>query len=219
MPRMPSSAARKAARFPIRGLCRVGRQGLSEQRQLRHRAQDVDGQPISRTTGPTRAHRQEGQEILRAGEPRQQPQRIGMNKCPDAKIVPLTADSDALLKSIKPSRRAATPPARSPYSGPTTCCRRSGAVLSRPRPRRRPLGPGHRRRSRRYAILMTDGQFNTAFAGVSSNFNEPGHDVAQQRRSDLQEHEGRRHRGLSRSASTSTTRTCRRRSAMRPRAC
>ena len=95
----------------------------------------------------------------------------GMNKCPDAKIVPLTADSAALLKSIGEFKASG-------YTAGAIAVQWTYYMLSpkwRQAIKTADLGNGpvdrDARKVSKVAILMTDGQFNTAFAGVGSNFN------------------------------------------------
>jgi Flp pilus assembly protein TadG len=95
----------------------------------------------------------------------------GMNKCPDAKIVPMTADQGALLDSIEQFQASG-------YTAGAIAVQWTYYMLS---PKWRSViktaglggGPADHdeRKISKVAILMTDGQFNTAFAGVSSNFN------------------------------------------------
>jgi Flp pilus assembly protein TadG len=94
-----------------------------------------------------------------------------MNTCPDAKIIPLTADSDALLDSIDEFKANG-------YTAGAIAVQWTYYMLS---PKWRAvikdarLGSGptdhNARKIAKVAILMTDGQFNTAFAGVASKFN------------------------------------------------
>lgn len=95
----------------------------------------------------------------------------GMNKCPDAKIVPLTADADALLTSIQAFKASG-------YTAGAIAIQWTHYMLSpkwRNAIKTAGLGDGpsdnNAKKISKVAILMTDGQFNTAFAGVSSNFN------------------------------------------------
>ena len=95
----------------------------------------------------------------------------GMNKCPDAKIVPLTANSAALLKSIGEFKASG-------YTAGAIAVQWTYYMLSpkwRQAIKTADLGNGpvdrDARKVSKVAILMTDGQFNTAFAGVGSNFN------------------------------------------------
>ena len=95
----------------------------------------------------------------------------GMNKCPDAKIVPLTADSDTLIDSIETYKANG-------YTAGAIAIQWTYYMLS---PKWRDAikaaklgdGPADHAPSKisKVAILMTDGQFNTAYAGVGKNFN------------------------------------------------
>lgn len=98
----------------------------------------------------------------------------GMNKCPDAKVIPLTADQDALLDSIEDFQASG-------YTAGAIAIQWTYYMLSpkwRDAIKTASLGNGpadhDERKISKVAILMTDGQFNTAFAGVSSNFNGQG---------------------------------------------
>lgn len=95
----------------------------------------------------------------------------GMNKCPDAKIVPMTADQDVLLESIGKFKASG-------YTAGAIAVQWTYYMLSpkwRNTIKNAGLGNGpanhDKRKVSKVAILMTDGQFNTAFAGVSSGFN------------------------------------------------
>ncbi|HEY6633364.1 MAG TPA: pilus assembly protein [Rhizobiaceae bacterium] len=95
----------------------------------------------------------------------------GMNECPEAKVVPLTTDQDALLKSIGAFKANG-------YTAGAIAIQWTYYMLSpkwRGAIKTAKLGDGPSDRDdkkiSKVAILMTDGQFNTAFAGVSSNFN------------------------------------------------
>jgi Flp pilus assembly protein TadG len=95
----------------------------------------------------------------------------GMNKCPDAKVIPLTADKDELLESIDDFKASG-------YTAGAIAIQWTYYMLSpkwRDAIKSASLGDGpvdhDARKVSKVAILMTDGQFNTAFAGVSSNFN------------------------------------------------
>jgi len=91
----------------------------------------------------------------------------GMNKCPDAKLIPLTTDSSALLDSIGKFKANG-------YTGGAIGVQWTYYMLS---PRWRSaiqaarLGDGpadtNAKKVSKVAILMTDGEFNTAYAGVS----------------------------------------------------
>ncbi|HTV69630.1 MAG TPA: TadE/TadG family type IV pilus assembly protein [Rhizobiaceae bacterium] len=97
----------------------------------------------------------------------------GMNRCPDAKVVPLTAEQDALLASIKDFEANG-------YTGGAIAIQWTYYMLSsswRSVIKSADLGDGPADPSKKIAkvaILMTDGQFNTAYAGVGSNFNGQG---------------------------------------------
>ncbi len=95
----------------------------------------------------------------------------GMNVCPEAEIVPLTTDQDALLDSIEDFEASG-------YTAGAIAIQWTYYMLSpkwRSAIKTAKLGDGPTDRDdkkiSKVAILMTDGQFNTAFAGVSSNFN------------------------------------------------
>ena len=98
----------------------------------------------------------------------------GMNKCPDAKIVPLTTDKDALLDSIDDFKADG-------YTGGAIAVQWTYYMLSpnwRSAIKNAGLGDGpantNPNKISKVAILMTDGQFNTAYAGVSGNYNNQG---------------------------------------------
>lgn len=98
----------------------------------------------------------------------------GMNKCPDAKVVPLTADQDSLLDSIEDFEANG-------YTGGAIAIQWTYYMLSsswRSVIKSADLGDGPANTSpkklSKVAILMTDGQFNTAYAGATSNFNGQG---------------------------------------------
>ncbi|MDQ2633032.1 MAG: pilus assembly protein [Pseudomonadota bacterium] len=95
----------------------------------------------------------------------------GMNACPDAKVIPLTADQGALLDSIGKFKASG-------YTAGAIAVQWTYYMLSpkwRGAIKTAKLGDGpadhDQRKISKVAILMTDGQFNTAFAGVSRNFN------------------------------------------------
>jgi hypothetical protein len=98
----------------------------------------------------------------------------GMNKCPDAKIIPLTTDKDALLASIDDFKANG-------FTAGAIAVQWTYYMLS---PQWRSAiedadlgdGPANSNPDKisKVAILMTDGQFNTAYAGVSSGFNGQG---------------------------------------------
>ena len=120
----------------------------------------------------------------------------GMNRCPDAKVIPLTANSDTLINSIKNYKANG-------YTAGAIAVQWTYYMLSpkwRDAIKTAKLGDGpsdhDSRRISKVAILMTDGQFNTAYAGVNDKFNAPGFEGASERRKDLHEHERRGHRGL-----------------------
>jgi Flp pilus assembly protein TadG len=101
----------------------------------------------------------------------------GMNKCPDAKVIPLTTDEGALLGSIGDFKADG-------YTGGAIAVQWTYYMLSpqwRSAIRNAGLGDGpantNPSKISKVAILMTDGQFNTAYAGVSGNYNNKG-DVA-----------------------------------------
>lgn len=99
----------------------------------------------------------------------------GMNKCPSAKVIPLTADSDTLLKSIGDFQANG-------YTGGAIAVQWTYYMLSskwRAAIQAAGLGDGpadiQPNKVAKVAILMTDGQFNTAYAGVSgTNTNNQG---------------------------------------------
>lgn len=101
----------------------------------------------------------------------------GMNKCPDARIIPLTTDEDALLDSIGAFEANG-------YTGGAIAVQWTYYMLSsqwRSAIKDAGLGDGPANANpdkiSKVAILMTDGQFNTAYAGVSKDYNDQG-DVA-----------------------------------------
>lgn len=98
----------------------------------------------------------------------------GMNQCPDAKVIPLTADSKSLLDSIDDFEANG-------YTAGAIAIQWTYYMLSsswRSVIKDAGLGDGPADRDdkkiHKVAILMTDGQFNTAYASVSSNFNSQG---------------------------------------------
>ena len=160
----------------FRHICLQGRLGLPARRQLRDRAQGQGRQARFHRRRPGHgAPQQEWQEILRARELATINLSGGDERMSGSEDHPADGRSGrrCWIRSTT-SRRTALRPARSPSSGPTTCCRRNGGMRSRPQS----LGDGpadhDERKISKVAILMTDGQFNTAFAGVSSNFNGQG---------------------------------------------
>ena len=95
----------------------------------------------------------------------------GMNECPKAKIVPLTTDQDALVDSIRDFEANG-------YTAGAVAIQWTYYMLSpkwRKAIKTAKLGDGPTDRDdkkiSKVAILMTDGQFNTAFAGVGSDYN------------------------------------------------
>ncbi|MBN9066249.1 MAG: hypothetical protein J0H60_07155 [Rhizobiales bacterium] len=98
----------------------------------------------------------------------------GMNKCPDAKIIPLTTDQDTLLESIKAFKADG-------YTAGAIAVQWTYYMLA---PQWRSViknaglgdGPASTNPDKilKVAILMTDGQFNTAYAGVGKNYNAQG---------------------------------------------
>ncbi|TPN43140.1 MULTISPECIES: TadE/TadG family type IV pilus assembly protein [unclassified Mesorhizobium] len=98
----------------------------------------------------------------------------GMNRCPDAEVIPLTADSDALLDSIDDFRAAG-------YTAGAIAIQWTYYMLSpqwRTAIKNAGLGNGasdaDAKKIAKVAILMTDGQFNTAFAGAGGSYNGQG---------------------------------------------
>lgn len=98
----------------------------------------------------------------------------GLNKCPDAKLIPLTADSGALLDSIDDFRANG-------FTAGAIGIQWTYYMLSqswRDTIKNAGLGNGPADRNdnkvAKVAILMTDGQFNTAFAGATGNRNQQG---------------------------------------------
>ncbi|MCV3208047.1 pilus assembly protein [Mesorhizobium sp. YC-39] len=97
-----------------------------------------------------------------------------MNKCPDAAVIPLTADSGALLDSIDDFRADG-------YTAGAIAIQWTYYMLS---PQWRAaikdvgLGSGpsdtNAKKVAKVAILMTDGQFNTAFASAGGSYNSQG---------------------------------------------
>ncbi|ARP62987.1 hypothetical protein A9K65_006000 [Mesorhizobium sp. WSM1497] len=97
-----------------------------------------------------------------------------MNRCPDAKVIPLTADSDALLGSIEDFRANG-------FTAGAIAIQWTYYMLSpqwRTAIRNAGLGKGASdadpKKIAKVAILMTDGQFNTAFAGAGDSYNRQG---------------------------------------------
>ncbi|MBN8892161.1 MAG: hemagglutinin repeat-containing protein, partial [Rhodospirillales bacterium] len=98
----------------------------------------------------------------------------GMNKCPDAKLIPLTTDEGSLLNSIKAFKANG-------YTAGAIAVQWTYYMLSpkwRSAIKTAGLGDGpadsNPDKLSKVAILMTDGQFNTAYAGVSGNNNAQG---------------------------------------------
>lgn len=98
----------------------------------------------------------------------------GMNRCPDAKVIPLTAESSALLDSIDAFRADG-------YTAGAIAIQWTYYMLSpqwRTAINNAGLGKGASdadpKKIAKVAILMTDGQFNTAFAGVGGSYNSQG---------------------------------------------
>lgn len=98
----------------------------------------------------------------------------GMNSCPDAPVIPLTADATALLDSIKDFKASG-------YTGGAIGIQWTYYMLSskwRDVIADAGLGsgpsPSNPKHLAKVAILMTDGQFNTAYAGAGSNYNGQG---------------------------------------------
>lgn len=98
----------------------------------------------------------------------------GMNRCPDAKVIPLTTDTKSLLDSIDDFEANG-------YTGGAIAIQWTYYMLSsgwRSVIKSAGLGDGPADRDdkkiHKVAILMTDGQFNTAYAGISKNFNSQG---------------------------------------------
>ncbi|MER9951178.1 TadE/TadG family type IV pilus assembly protein [Mesorhizobium sp. M0047] len=98
----------------------------------------------------------------------------GMNRCPDAKVIPLTAESSALLDSIDDFRADG-------YTAGAIAIQWTYYMLSpqwRTAINNAGLGKGASdadpKKIAKVAILMTDGQFNTAFAGVGGSYNSQG---------------------------------------------
>jgi len=99
----------------------------------------------------------------------------GLNKCPDAKVIPLTADSGALLDSIGDFQANG-------YTAGAIAVQWTYYMLSpqwRAAIQAAGLGDGpsdaNPKKIAKVAILMTDGQFNTAYAGTTgANNNNQG---------------------------------------------
>ncbi|RVB45392.1 pilus assembly protein [Mesorhizobium sp. M7A.F.Ca.CA.004.05.1.1] len=98
----------------------------------------------------------------------------GMNRCPGAEVIPLTADSDALLESIEDFQADG-------YTAGAIAIQWTYYMLSpqwRTAIRNAGLGKGASdadpKKIAKVAILMTDGQFNTAFAGAGDRYNSQG---------------------------------------------
>lgn len=95
----------------------------------------------------------------------------GLNKCPKAQIVPLTADSESLLDSIDDFKADGfTAGAIAIQWTYYMLSHKWQAAISDAKLGTGPIEYDSRRVSK-VAILMTDGQFNTAFAGVSDDAN------------------------------------------------
>jgi Flp pilus assembly protein TadG len=97
-----------------------------------------------------------------------------MNKCPDAKVIPLTTDEDALLGSIDKFEANG-------FTAGAIAVQWTYYMLSpqwRSAVKTAGLGDGpaavNPDKLSKVAILMTDGQFNTAYAGTSGNNNDQG---------------------------------------------
>lgn len=98
----------------------------------------------------------------------------GMNRCPDAEVIPLTADSKPLLDSITNFKANG-------YTAGAIAIQWTYYMLSpgwRSAIKTAGLGNGpadhNAKKVSKVAILMTDGQFNTAFAGVEGSYNNQG---------------------------------------------
>ncbi|KRB16437.1 hypothetical protein ASD99_08715 [Mesorhizobium sp. Root695] len=98
----------------------------------------------------------------------------GMNRCPDAEVIPLTADSEALLGSIDDFQADG-------YTAGAIAIQWTYYMLSpqwRTAIKNAGLGKGasdaDAKKIAKVAILMTDGQFNTAFAGAGGSYNSQG---------------------------------------------
>ncbi|TGQ76884.1 pilus assembly protein [Mesorhizobium sp. M8A.F.Ca.ET.207.01.1.1] len=98
----------------------------------------------------------------------------GMNRCPDAQVIPLTADSDALLDSIDDFWAGG-------YTAGAIAIQWTYYMLSpqwRSAIKNAGLGNGasnaNGKKIAKVAILMTDGQFNTAFASAAGSYNGQG---------------------------------------------
>lgn len=98
----------------------------------------------------------------------------GMNRCPDAEVIPLTADSGALLDSIDDFQAGG-------YTAGAIAIQWTYYMLSpqwRAAIKNAGLGKGasdaDAKKTAKVAILMTDGQFNTAFAGAGGSYNSQG---------------------------------------------
>ncbi len=98
----------------------------------------------------------------------------GMNRCPDAEVIPLTADSAALLDSIDDFRADG-------YTAGAIAIQWTYYMLSpqwRTAIKNADLGKGaadaNPKKIAKVAILMTDDQFNTAFAGAGGGYNGQG---------------------------------------------
>jgi hypothetical protein len=97
-----------------------------------------------------------------------------MNKCPDAKVIPLTTDEDALLDSIGKFEANG-------FTAGAIAVQWTYYMLSpqwRAAVKAAGLGDGPANadsdKLSKVAILMTDGQFNTVYAGTSGNNNDQG---------------------------------------------
>lgn len=134
-----------------------------------------DGNPDFSDAGPdTRRRDKDGKEYYALVNRDDQMSGLGMNKCPGAAVIPLTADAGALLGSIDDFEANG-------YTAGAIAIQWTYYMLS---PKWRSAikaaklgdGPADRdtRKVRKVAILMTDGQFNTAYAGVKGSYNAQG---------------------------------------------
>ena len=147
-------------------------------RQLRHRAQGQERRSrFHRRRPDTVAHEQEGKKYLALVN--RDDLRLRMNM-PRSRADPADRRQDSCSTRSTIQGRRLHGRRASPSSGATTCCRRNGACDQERRPGRRP-GRSRPKKIAKVAILMTDGQFNTAFAGV-------------QRRQDSHQQPGQRRR-------------------------
>ncbi|MBN9071887.1 MAG: pilus assembly protein [Rhizobiales bacterium] len=147
----------------------------SDQDKCATERKTLDGKPDFSADGPDTLRKDKNGKLYYALVNRDKNlSGAGMNRCPDAPIVPLTTDVKALEDSIESFRANG-------YTAGAIAIQWTSYMLSQSWSnviKNAGLGDGpgasdSKHRSK-VAILMTDGQFNTAFAGVSKNFNGQG---------------------------------------------